>query len=65
MKRAIRLFMDRIMFWRKRAIGITEWHQDGNTIYVTIQSFGLFKAYKDRKIHCDVDIDPELVIQSQ
>lgn len=53
----------RIRRWRKAvAVG---WQQEGNTGYVCMQRYGLFKQHSGAPFICEIDIDPALTTQSR
>lgn len=54
--------IDRIRHW-KNAIAVG-WQQEGNTGYVCIQRYGLFKQHSGVPFICKIDIDPALTTQS-
>lgn len=61
-KRAWQLFKNQFRIWR--GYGVVSYWQEGNTLYISVQRFGLFKTYVGPRYVCDIDIDPTQVIQS-
>ena len=61
-KRAWRLFKNQLGLWRN--IGVVNYLQEGNTIHIIVQRFGLFRTFAGGKFVCDIDIDTTQVIQS-
>ena len=62
MKMAIHRVMFRVRRWRDAiAVG---WRQEGNTGYVCIQRYGLFRQHSGAPFVCKIDIDPTLTTQS-
>ncbi len=64
MKRVMKHLINRVLLWYMRGTCVTEWHQEENTIHLTLRGCGLFKMYTGKPAFCDIDIDPALVIQS-
>ena len=61
-KRMIQRLIHRVKRWRNAiAVG---WRQEGDTGYVCIQRYGLFKQYSGVPFVCKIDIDPALTTQS-
>lgn len=59
----IQRLIHRIKRW-KNAIAVG-WRQEGNTGYVWIRRYGLFKQYSGTPFVCKIDIDPALTTQSR
>lgn len=55
-KRNWRRFKNQFGLWRD--LGVVNYWQEGNTVHVIVQRFGLFKTYVGSKFVCDIIIDP-------
>lgn len=62
-KRLLGLFINRVTIWQGKAAGVVGWEQDGNTIHLQIQRYGLFRKWTGMLSFCDITIDPTKVIQ--